>query len=377
MTIKNVFSISIIISIMVLFIVLSGCVEEPEKEKTVNIGGILPLTGDLGVYGQNVKDGAELAVDEINAAGGINEKQIIFTCDDNRGEAADTVSAFHKLADMDEVPVILGAVVSTNTLAIAPLAQEKEVVLISISTSPKLSQWQDGYFFRVLVSDSFQGNVMAQLARDLGYTEMGVMYINNEYGVGLKDVFVDEFEALGGTVLIQVPHDESKTDFRSELTNLKAEHPPAVMLVSYVKEASIIFKQSKELGLKTQWLCSETHKSDKFIELVGGAAEGILITYPATDPKYSNFKVDYNTKYHKDPGIYAAEGYDMIKTIAMAMEQAGSTTNATAIKSAMRQIDYNGPSGHKVFDEFGDVPGVYDVWTITNGTFELYDVSFS
>jgi len=365
---KNTFLVFIIVFMIMLS---TGCAEGPEKEETVKIGGILPLTGDLGVYGQNVKSGAELAVDEINAAGGINGKQIEFTCDDNEGEATDSVSVFHKFSDVDRVPVILGAVVSTNTLAIAPLAQEKKVVLISISTSPKLSQWQDGYFFRVIASDSYQGMVMAQLARDMGYTEIGVAYINNEYGVGLKDVFVDKFEALGGTVLIEVPHDEGKTDFRAELTNLKAAQPPAVMLVSYVKEASIIFKQAKELGLETQWFCSETHKSNKFIELVGDAAEGILITYPSTDPKYHDFKEDYNAKYQKDPGIYAAEGYDMIKTIGMAMEQSGSISNATAIKTAIRQIDYSGPSGHKVFDEFGDVPGAYDIWTVANGTFEI------
>jgi branched-chain amino acid transport system substrate-binding protein len=375
MTGKNIFIVVIMISMIISSVVLSGCTEAPEEKQTVTIGGILPLTGDLGVYGQNVKAGAELAVDEINAAGGIDGKKIIFTCEDNRGEATDTVSSFRKLVDVDNVPVIVGAVVSTNTLAIAPLAQEDKVVLISISTSPKLSQWEDGYFFRVIASDSYQGRVMAQLARDMNYSKIGVMYINNEYGVGLMDVFVEKFEELGGTVLIKVPHDEGKTDFRSEITNLKASQPPAVMMVSYVKEASIIFKQARELGLETQWFCSETHKSDEFVGLVGDAAEGILITYPSTDPKYSDFKADYNAKYHQDPGIYAAEGYDMVKAIAMGMEQAGSTTNATAIKTAMRQIDYSGPSGHKVFDEFGDVPGAYDVWTVTNGTFERYEVS--
>ncbi|MGP8321870.1 MAG: ABC transporter substrate-binding protein [Methanosarcinaceae archaeon] len=375
---KNII-VLVIISMLIVVTAFSGCTDNAAEGEmgttgeTVNIGSILPLTGDLAVYGQSVKSGADLAVDEINAAGGINGTQIEIICEDNRGEAADTVSAYHKLADVDKVPVILGAVVSTNTLAIAPLAEENEIVLISpTSTSPKLTQWEDGYVFRVIASDSCQGIVMAELAIEMGYEELAVMYLNNEYGVGFKDVFVEEFGKIGGTVLTEIANDEGKTDFRSELTNLKEVDPSAVMIVGYVKESSIIFKQAKELGINTQWLCSEGHKSDEIMKLSGNSSEGILVLYPATATELENFKVNFNAVHNEMPGIFAAEGYDMVQTAVKAMEAAGSTTDTVTIKASIRDLDFTGPSGHKVFDRFGDVPAAYDVWTVTNGSFELY-----
>ena len=375
---KNI-TVLVIIAMLTVITAFSGCTDntsEGEIETTdeiVNIGSILPLTGDLAVYGQSIKNGADLAVDEINAAGGADGKQIKIIYEDNRGEATDTVTALHKLADADEVPVILGAVVSTNTLAIAPLAEEKEVVLISpTSTSPKLTQWEDGYVFRVIASDSYQGVAMAELATEMGYNEVAVMYLNNEYGVGFKDVFVEEFGKLGGTVLTEIANDEGNTDFRSGLTNLKEVDPSAVMIVGYVKESSIIFKQATELGINTQWLCSEGHKSDDLIELSGDSSEGILVLYPATAAELGDFKANYNATYNEEPGIFAAEGYDMVQAAVKAMEAAHSTTGTAAIKASIRDLDFNGPSGHKVFDRFGDVPAAYDVWTVNNGSFELY-----
>lgn len=375
---KNI-TVLAIISMLIVITAFSGCTDNAADGEiqvtgeTVDIGSILPLTGDLAVYGQSVKDGANLAVDEINAAGGLDGKQIKIIYEDNRGESADTVSAYHKLADIDKVPVILGAVVSTNTLAIAPLAEENKVILISpTSTSPKLTQWEDGYVFRVIASDRYQGVVMAELAIEMGYDEVAVMYLNNEYGVGFKDVFVDEFGKLGGTVLTEIANDEGKTDFRSELTNLKEVDPSAVMIVGYVKESSIIFKQAKELGINTQWLCSEGHKSDELIGLSGDSSDGILVLYPATAKELEDFKTNFNAVHNDVPGVFAAEGYDMVQAAVKAMDTAGSTTDTAAIKASMRDVDFNGPSGHKVFDRFGDVPAAYDVWTVANGSFELY-----
>ena len=367
-----------VLAIMVILVIvtaLSGCADNAD-DNTASIGSILPLTGDLAVYGQSIKNGADMAVAEINAAGGVNGKQVEIIYEDNKGEAADTVSALHKLADIDNVPVILGAVVSTNTLAIAPLAEESEVVLISpTSTSPKLSNWEDGYVFRVIASDSYQGVAMAELAAEMDYTEVAVMYLNNEYGVGFKDVFVEEFGKIEGTVLTEIALDEGNTDFRSELTNLKEVNPPAVMIVGYVKESSIILKQAKELGIETQWLCSEGHKSDDIIDLAGNATEDILVLYPATAAELEDFNTNYNNVYDEDPGIFAAEGYDMVQAAVRSMEAAGATTDAAAIKTSMRELDFSGPSGHKVFDQLGDVPAAYDVWTVTDGAFEVYEAS--
>ena len=171
-------------------------------EDVYKIGVIEPLSGNLAVYGLNIQKGIDLAVERINAAGGIKGKKIVMVYEDNIADPAKTVSAMKKLVTVDKVPAVIGAATSTATMAACPVAEENKVVLIAPpSTSPDITTKCGEYTFRVIASDSYQGVVMADVFWDMGYKKAAVMFVNSDYGRGLNDAFVSSFKKKEGRPL--------------------------------------------------------------------------------------------------------------------------------------------------------------------------------
>ena len=340
------------------------------------IGLVEPLSGNLAVYGQNIQKGVDLAVERINAVGGIKGKKIVMVYEDNEADPAKTVSAMKKLITVDKVAAVIGAATSTATLAACPVAEENKVVIVAPpSTSPDITTKCGEYTFRVIASDSYQGVVMADVFMDLGYKAAAAMFVNDDYGRGLNDAFVSSFKKKGGEALGSIAFGIEGKDFRTELLKLKMSKAKAVMLVGHPSTASIIFKQSKELGMDVQWLASEGIKSDETIKLAGGAAEGILVMAPKVDTEtslYKAFSKDYVAKYKEEPPIFADFAYDALNMIAKAIEAGGYS--GPAIKDALHKIsqNYPGVTGDKTFDKNGDVAGTFEVWTIKGGKIVPY-----
>jgi len=368
---KNVLLV-IVAATVIAAIAFSGYIKEkPEESNVIKIGAILPLTGDLAVYGNNIKNGIDLAVEEINGKGGINGAHITLIYKDNGGKQDKTVSAMNEL--VGEVPVVIGAVASSNTLAVCPIAEDKKAVLISpSSTSPKLSDYKN-YVFRAIPSDEYQGVALTTVVQNLGYNRVAVLFIDNNYGTGLKDAFIKSYQdRIGGNILAVESFKEGDTDFKPMLARVKEADPEAIVLIGYVKEGSLILKQAKEMGMNVQWICSEALKSDEFIALSGDCSEGVLATFPVSTvagPATEAFKEAYRAKYYSEPGIYADYGYDTMIVIAEAIKKGGY--NADGIRDALREIRYAGVSGAKIFDENGDVPPAYDLWQVENGKWVL------
>lgn len=370
------------LTIVVGAIAFCGCVEKkPEaKLEEIKVGAILPLTGDLAVYGENIKKGIDLAVEEINNKGGINGTNITALYKDNEGKRDKTVSAMNELAG--EVPVVIGAAVSANTLAVCPIAEEKKIVLISpTSTSPILSDYKN-YVFRTVGSDVHQGSVLSDVVsglkpeRTILYKKVAVLYVDNEYGIGLKNEFEKRYmeevsryvEQPASLIVATESFKEGDSEFKAMLTKIKEKEPDVIVLIGYVKEGAAIVKQAKEVGLNVTWLGSDGIKSDAFIEHAGINAEGIIATYPismVSEPVTENFVELYEAKYgsgHIDS--FAAYGYDTMMVVGEAIENGGYS--ADGIKDALHKIRYHGVCGMKIFDENGDVPAGYDLWKVEN-----------
>ena len=221
------------------------------KPAAYKVGLINHLTGDAAAYGQSMKKGTELALDAINGAGGVNGTPIQVIYEDDRLNAADAQTAFLKLVQSDKVPVVMGSGSSSVSLSLCPKAQDMKVVQISsISTAPSLRNCGK-YFFSAMASDTAQGPEWVKVADYLKAKEVAVMYINNDYGIGVKDTFVAAFEKAGGKVLIAQPFDVGNKDFRTEVLKVKATNPKVVFIVDHVAEGSIVIKQAKELGMDT------------------------------------------------------------------------------------------------------------------------------
>jgi ABC-type branched-subunit amino acid transport system substrate-binding protein len=348
-------------------------------QETFKIGAAIALSGSIAVYGEGFKKCIDLAVEEINGAGGIRGKKIEIIYEDNKSTPKDCVTAVRKLITVDKVPVLFGPAGSSNFMAAAPVAQESKVVMISAQgAAPNLTKAGE-YIFRVFPSDILQGKGTSDLCIRLGYKEIPIMYVNNDWGLGLKNALVENFKKAGGRVTDEIPYDEGKSDYRAELIRATKDNPRAVVNLTYIREGAVMFKQAYEMGIKTQWICGSAARAPKLVELGEKAVEGIIGTYPFVSHETKEFKAflaAYKKKYGDDKiPIFGDYNYDMVYIAAKAIEKGGYTPDG--IRKALFEVarGYRGVTGDKTFDQDRGVGAEYGVWTIKDGQITDYKVS--
>lgn len=337
----------------------AGCDKEADE---IRIGGIFPMTGGSATFGKSSKDGMQIAVDEFNEKGGIaidGKKMIIKPIyDDTAGQPEDAMRACQKQIDQDQVTAIVGAVMSKNSLAIAPACQSKGIVMVSpASTNPEVTLKGD-YIFRVCFIDSFQGIVMARYVyNNLKLDKAAVLYDNgNDYNKGLASFFEEEFRNLGGEIVASEAFtDEEKTvDFRAQLTKIKAAKPDFLYLPNYYAAAAVILDQAIELGLKLPSGGGDGWDSPKLVEIGGNSVEGGVFTnhFSKEDAsaKVQEFVSKYRERHNADPDALASLAYDAAFVLLSAIEKAGSLEGA-AIRDALKAIQIKGVTGNISFDE--------------------------
>lgn len=336
------------------------------------VGAVTPLTGKLAVYGEGFQKAMNLALDEVNAEGGINGMPMKIVFEDNNSTSKGSVSAIQKLITIDKLPVIFGPAASSNFLAVCPIAQQNKTILIGAESAAADITKCGSYVFRVFPSDLLQGIGVAELAKSLGYKEVVLTYINNDWGVGLADVFKENFKKEGGKILDEFAHEEGKTDYRSEILRIKRINPKAIVNLTYIKEGATLLRQAYEANMSTQWLMGSASKSPKLVELAGGAAEGVIGTYPTFSqetPEYKHYKDAWDKKYPggKTP-IFGEYNYDMVKLTAKALKAAKSMS-ADDIREALiaESQGFVGVTGDKSFDANGDCGATYGRWTVKDG----------
>jgi len=341
------------------------------SQEAYKVGAAIALSGSIAVYGEGFKKAIDLAVEEINGKGGARGKKIEIVYEDNKSTPKDGVTAVRKLITVDKVPVIIGPAASSNFMAAAPVAQESKVVMLSAQgAAPALTKAGE-YIFRVFPSDVLQGKGISDLCLQLKYMEVPIMYVNNDWGLGLKNVFVENFKKAGGKVTDEIPYDEKKTDYRTELIRATKGNPKAVVNLTYIVEGSVMFKQAYEMGINTQWICGSAAKAPKLVELAGKAVEGIIGTYPVFSQEtkeYQAFRSLWMKKYGdaKIP-IFGEYNYDMVHLIARAIDRGGYTSDG--IRKALFEAakGYRGVTGDKTFDQDRGVGSEYGVWTVKDG----------
>lgn len=354
---------------------LMGCTKRPSE---VKIGSILPLTGDAARWGETSRKAIELAAKEINSVGGVNGALVKVIYEDSQATPRLGVNAMTKLATVDKVPVVIGAVASSVTLAIAPIAEKEHVVLISPSSSaPKISEAGD-YIFRNCASDIFEGEEMAEFTySELGIRKLAILYINNDYGVGLRDVFEKTFQENGGTIALSEGFDPGATDFRTQLTKIKGVSPEAIYMPGYPAEMGRILKQARTLEVTSQFLSVVVFESPKVLEIAGDAAEGVIYSSRAYDPLggeqiIQDFVKSYKEEYGEDPDIFAGLAYDAMKITALAIERGG--INPEKIKEELYKIrDFPGVTGATTFNQQGDVIKPVRIKMVKDGKFVWYE----
>lgn len=340
----------------------------------IKIGAILPLTGDGAKYGEEARNGIDLAVEEINAKGGVDGRKVRIIYEDDQGTSTAAVNAFNKLVTVDKVPVIIGPMYSSTTLAVAPIAERAKVVVLSPSaSSPKVTQAGD-YIFRNWPSDVYEGGEMAKFAHErLGLKRAAILTVNLDYGIGLTEVFSKEFTDLGGQVVVVEKYEQGATDFRTQLTKIQATNPDGLYLPGYYTEIALILIQAKELGINVQFLSCVGFDNPKSLELAGEAAEGVIFARPAYDPEskaepVASFVQSFKSRYGLVPGTYAAHAYDAMRIVAEAIRKGGYQSEG--IKKALYAIrNFPGVTGETSIDENGDVSKPSQIMKVEGGKF--------
>ncbi|MFA7286278.1 MAG: penicillin-binding protein activator [Patescibacteria group bacterium] len=327
----------------------------------IKIGWVGPLSGGAASYGESIRRGVEMASRELNPG----TIEIVF--EDTKCEGRDTVNAVNKLISVDGVSAIVGEVCSGATLAAAPVANQNGVVMISpASTSPRLSE-AGTFFFRTVPSDASQGLFGANLVYDNGFRKLAVLYSNEEYGLGFKDVLTKQFSERGGAVVATETFGRDDVDVRVQIEAVKSAEPDAVYIVVNNPETAVAtLKQLRELGVTVPLYGSEGLKSDDILIGAGIAAEGLIVTSVSagTSGFIERHKAEYNGA---EPGPFAAQGYDAMRALNLAILK--GARSGDAIAKVLREVTFEGASGHIDFDEHGDVVGNYDVVRAKGGKF--------
>lgn len=397
---------------LLLFLLVIGCSKEkttePTKE-TIKLGEILPMTGALAAYGPSMQNGTILVVKEINATDGILGKNMELIHKDSQTSSDVGVAAAQELLSEYSVPVIIGAAGSAISIKIATdVTIPNSVVQISgASTSPEITNLNDnGYFFRTVPSDAYQGKIIAKKAWNMGYRKAATMFVTGAYGQGLSDAFKTQFvDSLGGTVCAEVEYeyDPVQGSYATEVATAFADTPDVVILAGYVADGSVIMKDWHNGGFGGNWIFTDGLKSETFVTNVGASIlKGFIGTAPTVMPSesYTNFVTAYGIEFGENPGIYAANFYDATMLIGLAIVKAGTATSL-AIRDALplvanppgttiragefykaleelkngNDINYEGAAGLCNFDDAGDVSGPYEIWQIDeNGEIKIIEI---
>ena len=335
-------------------VLLSGTsVFAAKKAKTIKIGGVAPLSGAVAVYGVECKKGIDLAVEEINAAGGILGQTVEFVCEDDEGDAAKSVSAYKKLVTKDRTKLIIGSLTSGCTIAITAQAQANKVVQIAPAATAVAVTDAGNYIFRTCFTDPFQGRVGGKFAADnLGAKKAAILYdIGNDYSVGLMENFVSEFEKLGGKIVAKESYATGEKDFNAIITKVKAAKPDVVYLPDYYSTVSLISKQLRAQGVTVPLVGGDGW--DGLTEVAGDEVlNGYYSNHYAADsdsPVVQKFVSAFEKKYNAKPNAFATLGYDSMYMLKDAIIKAG-TTDAAKVRAALEATDGDYVTGHIKFD---------------------------
>jgi branched-chain amino acid transport system substrate-binding protein len=345
----------------------------------IKIGEYASLTGTEATFGQSSHHGTELAISELNAAGGVLGKKLQLIYEDNQSKAGESATIVRKLISRDKVAAVLGEVASGRSLEAAPICQQNKVPMISpSSTNPKVTEVGD-YIFRVCFIDPFQGTVMAKFAKDTlkAKTVAILSDVKAPYSVGLAEFFRQRYTADGGKIVAEQRYNGGEKDFNAQLTAIKSANPEAVFVPGYYTEAGLIALQARRLGLNVPLFGGDGWESPKLIEIGGSAIEGCYYSthYSPEDksPAIQDFVKKFKAKYNEVPDAMAALGYDSAMVLVDAMKRAGTTDGAKVRDAIAATKGFEGVTGKTIIDEKRNANKPAVIVTIKDGQFKYVE----
>ncbi|NPV71457.1 MAG: ABC transporter substrate-binding protein [Firmicutes bacterium] len=340
--------------------VLSGC---GGGSSEIKIGCFYPLTGANAAKGQFNKNGTQLAIDDINAAGGLLGKKVVPVYEDTQSKKENVPNVVRKLIEQDKAVALMGEVASSNSIAAGPVVKQLKVPAIApTSTNPKVVMDPEDvtklnpFYFRACFIDPLQGAVLANfVSKNLNKTKAALLYnIAQDYNKGLAQFFKERFQKNGGTIIAEETYPDQTQDFKPQLTKIKEANPEAIIIPNTYAENGLILRQAKELGINAIFLAGDASHAPKLIEIGGDGAEGVYLTTlyapDDPDPKAQAFAKKYRDKFKEEPNSNACFSYEAMMVIGEAVKKAGKA-EPQAIRDAMENVkDIEVPSGKFTMD---------------------------
>jgi branched-chain amino acid transport system substrate-binding protein len=324
---------------------------------TFVLGYTATLTGEFASYGLQMRQGVDLAVEEINAAGGIGGMKVSVESVDDVGKPANGPVVAQKFCDNSAVRAVLGYSFSSVALAAIPVIEQCHIpVVASAVTSPQLSGASD-YFFRTVVTDAVQGaNVGTFVAQKEGRSRVAVLHQQDDYGNGLAAAFTKAVKAAGGTITSDQAYQLGTKDFQTQLDKLSKEKPEAIFIAGFYPEAVKIAQQASSAGIDLPLYGSDGLLSPDLIKLGGKDVEGVVLqgafTPSLETPEVQDFVKRFQAKFNEEPSSWAALAYDAVQAVKVA---AGTGTTREQIKDGLASLQgLDGITGDVGFDDSGD-----------------------
>ena len=344
-------------------------------EDPIKIGEFASLTGKEATYGQTVHKGTVLAIEEVNAGGGVLGRPLEVLTEDDQSKQGESATIVKKLISRDNVVAILGELTSGRTLEAAPICQNAKIPLISPGATAVEVTAKGSYIFRVCFIDPFQGTVMAKFARhSLHLSRVAVLSsVSSAQSVGLAKFFRARFTHEGGIVVLEQKYGEGDKDFRAQLTAIKAAGVEGVFVPGYYTEAALISRQARDLGLTMPLLGIDGWESSELIAIGGAAVEGAYFSTHYSPENQSPGVIAFNERYRRrwgeDSNALSALAYDAAMVLVDAMRRAGTTDGAKLRAALAATKEFAGATGLITFDAQRNPTKSAVVLTVKNGRF--------
>lgn len=345
----------------------------------IPIGEYASLTGGTASFGQSSHNGTIMAIEEINAAGGVLGKQLRLFTEDDQSKAGEAATVVRKLISRNDVVAVLGEVASSRSLEAAPICQSNKIPMITpASTNPKVTEVGD-FIFRVCFTDQFQGGVIGKFALSRGWKRIAVLTdVKQDYSVGLSQFAKEYISKNGGTIVSDQSYSSGDKDFKAQLTSIKSANPDAILIPGYYTEIGLIASQARQLGIEVPMFGGDGWDSkETLLEVAGKAVEGCFFSnhFAADDPSpvIQEFVKNYQAKYNKVPDAMAALGYDSAKILADAIQRAGSTENEKIRDAIGATKDFQGVTGKITLDDQRNAVKTAVIVTIKDGEFKYVE----
>lgn len=344
----------------------------------IPVGEFASLTGGTASFGQASHNGTQMAVEEINAAGGVLGKPLLLITEDDQSKAGEAATVVRKLISREKVVAVLGEVASSRSLEAAPIAQQAKIPMITpASTNPRVTEIGD-YIFRICFIDPFQGTVVSKFALNRGWKKVAVLTdVKQDYSVGLSQYFKEHFSKNGGTVVAEQSYSSGDSDFNAQLTSLKAAAPEAILVAGYYTEAGLIARQARQLGVNVPLLGGDGWDSPSLVEVAGASMEGCFFSNHFSiedpDPRIQDFVKKYQAKFGRAPDAMSALGYDSAMILADAIRRAGTTDSAALRDALAKTADFQAITGKITLDEKRNAQKSAVILTIKDGKFRYVE----